>query len=177
MCSNNGALGALGKRKRISEDEDDEEELNVAVKVESEDDDEDPSDSDDSDGEDQMQYGEGTGVVEYHEDDEAYPECAAYDKDFMDVGKRLVAISKTVIDIFNQSSCNSNRVQGFRRDADELAHVPQITCKKIALLGNTGAGKCKYYRLRTGIAKDPQARAPCSTPFWVFRTWRRRYVK
>jgi len=137
------AQGAAGKRKRSNCDQDDEEDVKPIINLDS-DDDSDASDSDDSDSDEDAQDGEGTGVIEHHEDSEDLPKCVAYDKDFAQVGHDLIGIPAKALQILRESGCDNKRVQGCQGNADELAKLPQAKREKVALLGNTGAGEWDY---------------------------------
>lgn len=136
--------GAAGKGKLI-EDQDDEEDSKLvgfnASNMDSENDDSDSDDEDDTNEDDDDDDDQGlTGVSEYNEDDEPFPNYVAYDKDFDQVGRDLINIPKGAIAIIDRTECSSKRVQVCRTNALEIATVPRPKSEKICLLGNTDAG-------------------------------------
>lgn len=134
-----------GKRKRNADDEDQDyasqrgEGSPDLLNFEDGDgfsDDEDDSENESDDDDDESI----TGPCEYEESSESYPRCAAFDKDFAQVGQDLVSIPSQIVEIVDSSGCYSRRAQSCRSNADDLARIPKAHREKIALLGNTGAG-------------------------------------
>lgn len=112
-----------------------------------EDSEDDEEDSDDESGDDDDQS--VAGPCEYEESSELFPRCAAFDKDFIQVGQDLVSIPARVVDIVDASGCDSRRAKSCRKNADGLTQIPRADREKIALLGNTGAGTL-FSRRRRG---------------------------
>lgn len=134
-----------GERKRDAIDEDHDEASQRAEGspnlLNLEDADDYSDDDDDSENESDDDDESITGPCEYEESSEPYPRCAAFDKDFAQVGQDLVSIPSQIVDIVDDSGCESRRAQSCRKNANELACIPKAHREKIALLGNTGAGE------------------------------------
>lgn len=133
-----------GKRKRDTNDEDNDYALQRAegsTDLLNLEDGDDYSDDDDSESESDDDDESITGPCEYEESSEPYPRRAAFDKDFAQVGQDLVSIPSQIVDIVDDSGCDSRRAKSCRKNANELARIPKAHREKIALLGNTGAGK------------------------------------
>lgn len=146
MDSGRAASNTPGKRKRDRND-DDEEILSQAAAGSAGPPDLDDGVDDDSENE---EYSEDEcsddddesimGPCEYDESTEPLPSCAAFDKDFTQVGQDLMSIPARVVEIVDSNGCESRRAQSCRDNADDLARIPKPSREKIALLGNTGAG-------------------------------------
>lgn len=136
-----------GKRKRDANNEEDDlrtqatTEPSDLLNLDDGDDGSDSENDDDSENSsDDEDDGSISGECEYEEDSEALPRCAAFDKDFAQVGRDLASIPSKVVQIINKNGCDSRRVQSCRNNANDLASLPRARREKIALLGNTGAG-------------------------------------
>lgn len=142
-----GSVGAssAGKRKRNTSDEEDGTlsqagagSLSLLSFDDGNEDSEDDDDSEDGfDGDDDESI---AGPCEYEESEEPLPNCAAYDKDFIQIGQDLVDIPTQVVRIIDDSSCDSRRAESCRNNAKGLTTLPRAAREQIALLGNTGAG-------------------------------------
>ncbi|PIB00158.1 hypothetical protein CB0940_02595 [Cercospora beticola] len=77
----------------------------------------------------------------YCEAKEAYPKLPAYDPVFSEIENGLTGIVEHIIDLVGRFPCKSTYVKNFRAKAEELRAVPRPQPMRIALLGDTGAGK------------------------------------
>lgn len=135
-----------GNRKRAHQDEDEEEEGGLFVspppaedELDSEEDESESDSSSEGDSDDDAQ--DITGECEHDENDEPFPGCIAYDRKFATVIDSLVSMPRTAVDLLNISDCNSSRVQNVRACAEPICTMQKAKRERIALLGNTGAGK------------------------------------
>lgn len=78
---------------------------------------------------------------EYDESVEGWPSCVAYDGAFEQLREDLNSLPREALKIIDASGCYSQRALSLRERADELTRLPRADREKIALLGNTGAGK------------------------------------
>ncbi|CAK3974892.1 Hypothetical predicted protein [Lecanosticta acicola] len=143
---------ATGKRKRCGEDES-KEDVKPIILSDSDDDagDSDGSDSESTDDEDTDRNEGINGPCEHNEDDEPFPDCVAFDKDFVQVGEDLTSIAKSAMEIIDENGCESSRAQGCRKNADELTQIPRAKREKVAFLGSTGVGKSSLLNCLLGI--------------------------
>ena len=145
MVTTRRSQAILDKRKAPDVPEDSEEEIKPDINlidVSSDELDSDLDDSDDSDDDVDDERVEGnSGECEYEEDEEGFPKCTAYDRDFEQVGNDLTSIPLAIIDIIEQCGCSTKRVQTCLTNAKKLAAIPPSKREKICLLGNTGSGR------------------------------------
>lgn len=92
-----------------------------------------------SEGEDSL--GDMDNECEYDEGGEPWPACVAFDLDFANLKEHLSQISNTAMKIVDDSGCQSQRALSLRKNACQGTNVPRSNREKVALLGNTGAGK------------------------------------
>lgn len=143
------AQSTRAKRKRVDADCDDEETIKGELKGDvagasndsKDDGDNGEADEYDTSDEDSDADGESTGVVLHNEDSEECPKYAVYDKEFVKTVNELRDIPKRALKILYESECTSKRVRGCTSNAEDLSHFPKPKREKVALLGNTGAGK------------------------------------
>lgn len=143
------AQSTRAKRKRADADCDDEETFKRNLKSDVAGDSNDSEDESDN-GED-VEYGTSdedsdadggsTGVVLHNEDSEECPKYAVYDKEFVKTVNELTDIPERALKILYESECTSKRVRGCTSNAEDLSQFPKPKREKVALLGNTGAGK------------------------------------
>lgn len=99
---------------------------------------------------------------EYEECEEPWPTCIAYDSAFSQLKCDLNSIPRAALKIIDESGCHSQRVLSLRKNALELTTVPRSNREKIALLGNTGAGKSSL--LNSVLDRPGFARAVSTSP-------------
>ncbi|KAI7283963.1 hypothetical protein KC345_g2598 [Hortaea werneckii] len=151
-----------GKRKR-TDDCDDEEAVKPEVAGEKAGSSDGSEDSDDNDSstsdEDSDTDGDSTGLIEHHEDSEGFPDRVVYDEAFAKTVAELSDIANRALKILRESQCTSKRVRGLTTNAEELSQVPKPKCEKVALLGNTGAGKSSLLNSLLGLPDMAKAMA------------------
>ncbi|KAI6808123.1 hypothetical protein KC332_g13506 [Hortaea werneckii] len=152
------------KRKRTDDDRDDEEVVKPELAGQEADISDDSEDSDDDDDtgtsdEDSDMDGDSTGVIEHHEDSERLPARSVYDGAFVKTVAELSDIAKRALKILRESQCSSKRVRGLTTHAEELSQVPRPEREKVALLGNTGAGKSSLLNSLLGLPNMAKAMA------------------
>ncbi|KAK3646554.1 hypothetical protein LTR56_000458 [Elasticomyces elasticus] len=84
---------------------------------------------------------EGDIQYDYTESEERYPLEAIYDEGILDLHAECVKKLVEVIAIFNKHDCDTPAVKEFRLMATELQQILPTEPIKVAMLGNTGAGK------------------------------------
>ncbi|KAM3423220.1 hypothetical protein BST61_g669 [Cercospora zeina] len=77
----------------------------------------------------------------YNQGQEPYPQLPAFDPAFSDTEIGLTGIVERIVDIVDRNPCKSSYVKNFRAKAEELRTIPRPQPMRIALLGDTGAGK------------------------------------
>ena len=81
--------------------------------------------------------------LEYDETMETFPRFPAYDPGLKKVTGSLTGIVEDILKIIEANPCNSNHVKCFQSNGKKLLHIPKPKVIRIALLGDTGAGKCQ----------------------------------
>ncbi|KAI6870639.1 hypothetical protein KC338_g2956 [Hortaea werneckii] len=151
------------KRKRTDDDCDDDEAVKPEVAGEESGSGDGTEDSDDDDSstsdEDNDTDGDSTGLIEHHEDSEGFPDRVVYDEAFAKTVAELSDIAKRASKILRESQCTSKRVRGLTTHAEELSQVPRPEREKVALLGNTGAGKSSLLNSLLGLPNMAKAMA------------------
>ncbi|RMX97892.1 hypothetical protein D0868_10403 [Hortaea werneckii] len=161
------AQSTRAKRKRVDADCDDEETIKGELKGDvagasndsKDDGDNGEADEYDTSDEDSDADGESTGVVLHNEDSEECPKYAVYDKEFVKTVNELRDIPKRALKILYESECTSKRVRGCTSNAEDLSHFPKPKREKVALLGNTGAGKSSVLNSLLGLPNMAKAMA------------------
>lgn len=160
------ASPAAASRKRGRDEDDEVDSLFVRSTrdttelADAEDEDDGLDDSDSEDDDDASDDEDATGPCEYEESSEPLPQCAAYDKDFTQVGEDLMSIPLDVIAIVKENGCESRRAQACRANAKLLTVMPRNKREKIALLGNTEAGMVEFLTLGKQQLMRLQAKVP-----------------
>ncbi|KAI7383354.1 hypothetical protein KC336_g18393, partial [Hortaea werneckii] len=160
-----GAQSTRAKRKRADADCDDEETFKREFKgLGGSNDSEDESDNGEdveygTSDEDSDADGGSTGVVLHNEDSEECPKYAVYDKEFVKTVNELTDIPKRALKILYESECTSKRVRGCTSNAEDLSQFPKPKREKVALLGNTGAGKSSVLNSLLGLPNMAKAMA------------------
>lgn len=147
----------LGKRKRADDnDEDDGVEDDASISENGFEEDLDTEyagdhvdQSLDTDGEGEISLDDGDDEENldvdldenYNERMEELPKLTAYDPDLSKIGEKLTSTIEGILAIIAAEPCDSDVVRGFQSKANALREVPKPQPFKIALLGDTGAGK------------------------------------
>lgn len=162
MAAPLASKNALGKRKRRDDDDGDyKEEADLFVSDDDNDngydsdndmDDNKPVQDDDFDFDDDADGLDKNPDAIYNERQEPFPEHAAFDPELPKLAVHLVSIVKETIKVIEATPCNTEHVQNNLTKAQGLLEVPKPKPIKIALLGDTGAGRsssspCSYLSL------------------------------